>query len=698
MHKTGREDNRICSRRWRAREHELHRRKLRQIRRSTAASVHGTHSCSVSTAISGSAPSSILPPPPQYPHVARNLKKQQQLVERSADIDRDNKILLQKMARIVRRSDHYLLARRRHDAVHPAVPATAGQKLNLQEIGSDCLTKEACASAAPFSSPGCRASPHHSPRNDMRHHELTGHQSSSGNLCNSNTGKGGRSPTGVHYCPSFSPRGPSVNPTHATLLPPPTSARTVPSSLNREFRRKELNRICRENQLILNRLDRVQPVCNKTEWKKHEHTQWNYMKTMCQYPLVPLSGNTSHSRISLVTSSDPASVLRKSHLSFIGNPRIPGDNSQYAATAREASSVAAGNAETSQSGRKATERQCHSHRTVSQVERLPHIGFREERMEEERVRVPGGTRKTAGKANPVSLGSEAYSRAHSLSPRLMCRDKVPGLPAEAIKPLRLTSQQTNQCLDLLRDHTQYGAMGTEKNKETQNASSNLLNLQHSQKHCYAAGTVDLGDDQQCATQSDRTAESSRVVHKDLRHISGIPCLVEFRKTNLGGLILSVYANQESQSSESTTLDGPLKICDRRHKCATLKMSPDQHEQLLSEDSYDGLVGRLRLRFPLQDADTSNGCDADGTVPRWVCDSSHDITTCNFESAELSIVPVGIENMITPTAGYSSCSSLNADQMEEKFSGFISEMALLQNDNLDLAKQTEHRISMLENVP
>jgi len=59
-----------------------------------------------------------------------------------------------------------------------------------------------------------------------------------------------------------------------------------PVSLNKDHRRAELIRITHENQAILKRIQKAQPVYNHVEWEKAHKKNSGYMKNACEYPIV----------------------------------------------------------------------------------------------------------------------------------------------------------------------------------------------------------------------------------------------------------------------------------------------------------------------------------------------------------------------------------------------------------------------------
>lgn len=145
--------NKICAKRRQQRDQELHREKIRQMKAQTDTSE---------------------PDVCRLDHIRNNLKREQMLEERYSEIDRENRILLQKMADIMR------------------------------------------------------------------------------------------------------------NPSASV---PPKENRG-PVSLNKDFRRQELIRITSENQAILKRIQKAQPVYNHVEWERSHKQNSSYMKNACEYPVV----------------------------------------------------------------------------------------------------------------------------------------------------------------------------------------------------------------------------------------------------------------------------------------------------------------------------------------------------------------------------------------------------------------------------
>lgn len=58
-----------------------------------------------------------------------------------------------------------------------------------------------------------------------------------------------------------------------------------PVSLNRDFRKTELLRITRENQAILKRIQRTQPVYNHVDWEESHRKHASYLSNCAEYPI-----------------------------------------------------------------------------------------------------------------------------------------------------------------------------------------------------------------------------------------------------------------------------------------------------------------------------------------------------------------------------------------------------------------------------
>jgi hypothetical protein len=61
-------------------------------------------------------------------------------------------------------------------------------------------------------------------------------------------------------------------------------AQSGPPSLNRDARKSELMRITQENQNILKRIQKAQPVYNHVEWHDQHRKNQVFMKNACEYP------------------------------------------------------------------------------------------------------------------------------------------------------------------------------------------------------------------------------------------------------------------------------------------------------------------------------------------------------------------------------------------------------------------------------
>merc|ERR1719269_404421 len=56
-------------------------------------------------------------------------------------------------------------------------------------------------------------------------------------------------------------------------------------SLNREQRKRELQKITRENQAILRRIQAAEPTYDHLAWAEHERTHEEYMNNICELPI-----------------------------------------------------------------------------------------------------------------------------------------------------------------------------------------------------------------------------------------------------------------------------------------------------------------------------------------------------------------------------------------------------------------------------
>lgn len=64
-------------------------------------------------------------------------------------------------------------------------------------------------------------------------------------------------------------------------------------SLNKTFRKKELQRITEENQKILRRIQERQPYYNHAQWEEERKLQEQYVKNICEYPVHGGSSSSS---------------------------------------------------------------------------------------------------------------------------------------------------------------------------------------------------------------------------------------------------------------------------------------------------------------------------------------------------------------------------------------------------------------------
>jgi len=58
-------------------------------------------------------------------------------------------------------------------------------------------------------------------------------------------------------------------------------------SLNRDLRKMELMRITQENQNILKRIQKAQPIYNHVEWEDSYRKSTSYLRNTCEYPPIP---------------------------------------------------------------------------------------------------------------------------------------------------------------------------------------------------------------------------------------------------------------------------------------------------------------------------------------------------------------------------------------------------------------------------
>lgn len=78
-------------------------------------------------------------------------------------------------------------------------------------------------------------------------------------------------------------------------------AKSGPPSLNRDLRKMELNRITQENQAILKRIQKAQPIYNHVEWEDSYRKNEAYLKNVCEYPPTPSTRGSMRSTGGLAT-------------------------------------------------------------------------------------------------------------------------------------------------------------------------------------------------------------------------------------------------------------------------------------------------------------------------------------------------------------------------------------------------------------
>ena len=86
------------------------------------------------------------------------------------------------------------------------------------------------------------------------------------------------------------------------IIPGPPEKKTN-TSLNRDSRRKELQRITNENLSILRRIQGVQPMYDHVRWEQEFRKTRSYLKNKCEFPVV-LGSNSAENKPA--GSSSPA--------------------------------------------------------------------------------------------------------------------------------------------------------------------------------------------------------------------------------------------------------------------------------------------------------------------------------------------------------------------------------------------------------
>lgn len=71
---------------------------------------------------------------------------------------------------------------------------------------------------------------------------------------------------------------------HSTLDNTNTSSQ-YGHSLNKEQRKRELQKITKNNMSILRRIQQAAPTYDHTEWQEHERVHDEYMRNICEMPV-----------------------------------------------------------------------------------------------------------------------------------------------------------------------------------------------------------------------------------------------------------------------------------------------------------------------------------------------------------------------------------------------------------------------------
>lgn len=112
-------------------------------------------------------------------------------------------------------------------------------------------------------------------------------------------------------------------------------SKSGPASLNRDLRKTELMRITEENQAILKRIQKAQPIYNHVEWEDSYRQSTNYLKNKCEFPPLPsVRGKTSSRGMSLApllgtkpsTAGDDMRATASSARSGFGSERYEMDS------------------------------------------------------------------------------------------------------------------------------------------------------------------------------------------------------------------------------------------------------------------------------------------------------------------------------------------------------------------------------------
>jgi E3 ubiquitin-protein ligase TRIP12 len=73
-------------------------------------------------------------------------------------------------------------------------------------------------------------------------------------------------------------------------------AKSGPPSLNRDLRKTELMRITQENQSILKRIQKAQPIYNHVEWEDSYRRSETYLRNKCEFPPMDSGRGKTSSR------------------------------------------------------------------------------------------------------------------------------------------------------------------------------------------------------------------------------------------------------------------------------------------------------------------------------------------------------------------------------------------------------------------
>ena len=91
-------------------------------------------------------------------------------------------------------------------------------------------------------------------------------------------------------------------PTSAVSQPP---KKPPPVSLNKQLRKTELERINQENQMLLKRIQRAQPMYDHVKWEQNHRAHQGWLKNCCEYPVILPSGDSKPKRTSTAPTASP---------------------------------------------------------------------------------------------------------------------------------------------------------------------------------------------------------------------------------------------------------------------------------------------------------------------------------------------------------------------------------------------------------